>query len=85
MKVYSLQSSKQRNIYGFTPDAKGTNLPAALAPWNKHGQHDVKIGEPPRIGVRTEDILAGIERDGFYLAGVSIRVTMVDPRTGKPL
>jgi hypothetical protein len=75
MKVYMFHSGKNHEMYGFTPDKNGANLPADLAPWTKHSELDVNLGEPPRTGVPTEDILDGIKRDGFLVAGVRITVT----------
>jgi len=75
MKVYLFNSEKHRNMYGFTPDQTGGNLPKEFGPWSKFKELDVNPGEPPRAGVKTEDILDGIKRDGFHLARVEIKVT----------
>ena len=75
MKVYSFHSKKNHQVYGFTPDATGGNLPPAFAPWAKFHELDVNPGDPPRVAVKSEDILEGIRRDGFYLAGVQIKIT----------
>jgi hypothetical protein len=71
MKVYSF-TGKQSDVYGFTPDASGANLPATYAPWQLHGANDVDPTDGPRMGVASKDILAGIGKDGYYLASVTI-------------
>ena len=75
MRVFSFHSGKDHRVYGFTLDRTGGNLPAAFAPWRKHGEHDVNPGDGPRIGVHTDAILDGIKRDGFHLAAIEIKVT----------
>jgi hypothetical protein len=34
--------------------------------WAPRGSVDVNQGDGPRIGANSDDILAGIERDGYY-------------------
>jgi len=75
MKVYAFNSTKNGELYGFTTDKTGANLPANLGPWRYHSEHNMNRGEPPRIAVRTEEVLDGIENKGFQVVGVKITVT----------
>ena len=77
MKVHSFQSGRRSDVYGFTLGASAANLPATYAPWRAHGTHDVKPNDGPRSGVTSRDILAGITKDGYYFASVSIEVGSV--------
>jgi hypothetical protein len=73
--LYSFQSGKNRNLFALTPDAKGANLPSALGPWSKHKEVNVNRGEGPRIGADSDEILEGINRDGFFIGGVKVSFT----------
>jgi hypothetical protein len=65
MKIYIYKRNDGR--YGFTPDSTGSNLPQNLLPWIFSKEVDMTHGEHPRIGVRTEDVLEGIEKNGYYV------------------
>jgi hypothetical protein len=79
MLVYSFQSGQDSEVYGFTLDSSGSNLPALYAPWHAHGTHDINPNDGPRIGVSSSDILGGIQRDGYYLVRVKISVSVIVP------
>jgi hypothetical protein len=56
------------DLYGFTPQAGGGNLPADKGPWARFKSVEMFEDHPgPRIGVDEADVLAAIERQGFYL------------------
>ncbi len=59
------------NSYGFTQDSSGKNLPPEGAPWRAFKEIDLKPGED-RIGVKSDDVINGINKDGYYVTGVKI-------------
>tara|TARA_R110002049_G_scaffold96750_1_gene236457 strand:+ start:407 stop:664 length:258 start_codon:yes stop_codon:yes gene_type:complete len=75
MKVYifgSHKSSMQNEIFGFTEDAQGLNLPEESGPWKFIRETTMNRGEGPRIGENTEKILNDIENVGYCISGASI-------------
>jgi len=84
MLVYSFHSGADREVYGFTQDATGANLPAQYAPWHPHGSHNINPGDGPRIGVDSGAILAGIQANGYYLVRVKITVSVLVPGGATP-
>lgn len=79
MGIYLFWSMSNVEVFGFTSDAEGTNLPDDLAPWVKNGE-----GLALYLGQKVDDIVASpitkaIQRDGFYLA----RCGHMQRRTGK--
>ena len=69
MKVYAFNSTKNGELYGFTTDKAGGNLPADLGPWRYHSEHNMNRGEPPRIAVRTEGSSTALRTKGFRWLG----------------
>jgi hypothetical protein len=71
MPIYLFWSQKDVKVFGFTADARGTNLPAALAPWERNGD-----GTPIYTGPNeslddlsaSNKIVRAVQCDGFYLA-----------------
>jgi hypothetical protein len=56
------------NLFGFTREATGDNLPADRGPWTPFKSIEIVEDHPaPRIGVNEADIIGGIENQGFYL------------------
>ena len=51
-----------------TDDVTGGKLPKPKSAWKADGLTKVITGGRPRFGVETAEIIACIERDGFYLA-----------------
>jgi hypothetical protein len=69
--VYFFQSKRDNEIFGFTLQEDGKNLPDHFAPYEAVGSAD---------GVVTS-VVEAINRDGFYLE----RVVLTDPsRTKRP-
>jgi hypothetical protein len=72
MKIHLFKSAREPDVFGFTGDETGNNLPVELGPWTRSGG-----GAPIETGPGT-DALAGIgssgpmmeaiEKDGFYVA-----------------
>lgn len=68
MKVYVFRSRKDPEVYGFTSDDTGMNLPADLEPWQAQG------GAMPTAQARASDIILDTIRDrGFYLMRSALR------------
>ena len=64
MKVYVFRSAKDPDVYGFTSDQTGENLPADLKPWRAQGG-----GVAMPIGNTTDNelLLQTIESEGCYI------------------
>ena len=63
MQVYIFTSAHRRTVHAFTPDASGTNLPTAYAPWRQDGWGTA-------VSVDAADpISVGIQMDGYLLVG----------------
>ena len=79
MTVHIFQCSTIRNRSGLTQDITGNNLPNNFCEggrWTFSQTIQVNIGDPPRIGGGTaEDIIAHIERDGYYIVDTIIQTT----------
>jgi len=75
MHVFTVKSRARPDVTGFTTWRTDSNLPEELGPWDFGGQGAMHAGDPV-IGVYrgAETVLAGIERDGFYVGRVEVRV-----------
>jgi hypothetical protein len=82
MRLYVFRSGRESDVFGYTADPSGVNLPGALGPWMRSGQSPLDI-EPEahaaRLGV-SEPVVAAVERDGFYIA----RSETIERMTGVP-
>lgn len=70
MKVYVFKGKSQ--IFGFTPDQSGSNLPSEHQPWKKFKELDIVRGETPRIAVNTDEVLDSIAKRGYHIQGATI-------------
>ena len=62
MKVYVFRSGRDPEVYGFTSEVTGSNLPADLEPWQAQG------GAMPATQATASDMILETLRDrGFYL------------------
>ncbi|MGX7951425.1 hypothetical protein ACWPM1_02555 [Tsuneonella sp. HG249] len=50
-----------------TNDRSGSNLPKSSFAWKADGQTDVSKGGRGRFGETSDEIIATIERDGFFI------------------
>ena len=74
MHVFTFRSHAQPETTGFTTRRTGANLPDELGPWILVNQGAMHAGEPVTGVYRGADaILAGIKREGFYVARVKVR------------
>ena len=76
MTLHLFKCSNRQTRTDLTPDRTGANLPAIACQggnWIYWKTIDVNIGDPGRIGAPTaEEILAAIQRDGYYINDVVI-------------
>jgi len=74
MKIHCFKSLTKPDTYAFTADTDGTCLPQAIGPWKRFKFIDVDQINPPKIAGPLELILAGIEKDGYYVTSVPIAI-----------
>jgi len=84
MKLTLFRSAKEPDIFGFTADMTGSNLPAEFGPWLKAGEStsaQTYAGTSLDGLASSDPVIKAVERDGFYLArsGVTVAPTP-DPR-----
>jgi hypothetical protein len=76
MQVFIYRSEKYRDVFGFTPDKGGENLPADFGPWKAEGHAAMHAGAPVAgVSGGTDVVLEGIKTEGFYLARMTTNVT----------
>jgi len=61
MKLYKFISGRRNAL---TKDKSGSNLPGGK--WTFESEIGINAGDGPRIGASSADILAGVERDGYF-------------------
>jgi hypothetical protein len=73
MHVFTFRSRTYPGITGFTTWRSGSNLPDEIGPWMFVRQGAIHPGDPVAgIYGGGDTVLAGIERDGFYLGRVVV-------------
>jgi hypothetical protein len=71
MAIFLFHSTKESDVFGFTADPIGSNLPAAFAPWRRSGggtAAQAYAGSSLDGRAASDPVVKTIERDGFYLA-----------------
>ncbi len=72
MKLTLFHSTKQTDLFGFTADPSGSNLPDEFGPWQRAGEGSAAqtyAGTSLRGGVASSDpVIKAVELHGFYLA-----------------
>ena len=53
-----------------TNDITGANLPGVESRWIADGQTEIKEGRGKRFGVEVGEIIATIQREGYYVGAV---------------
>ena len=81
MTITLFRSTKEPDVFGFTVDPTGSNLPAQLGPWQSAGAGTVatSYAETNLDGLALSDpVMRAIKQDGFYLtrSGVTDTVTL---------
>ena len=85
MAVFIFRSQTQTDIFGFTEDAKGSNLPSQFAPWISAGGGQAMPTGQGIAGVGgTDAVLAGIKGDGYYLARSGTVTVSRQTRSARP-
>jgi hypothetical protein len=84
MKIHLFQSTRELDVFDFTSDKRGANLPADLAPWTRSGE-GCAVETGPDIAVlagggSSDPVVSAIEHGGFYVA----RSETISRRTGIP-
>jgi hypothetical protein len=67
MNVYFFRSELDGDVFGFTMDPRGTNLPDEFAPWK------ITSSVPTGHGI-AKPVLEALECDSFYLMRVGPNV-----------
>jgi len=70
MKIHIFQG--QSDTFGLTPDETGANLPPQHGPWKQFKVVEMKAGGRPLIGASPDEVLAAVEKEGFFLSNVSV-------------
>lgn len=73
------QSATDPEVFGFTQDATGQNLPEKFAPWRKSNQGGslyLGIGESSAQLGADDPVVRAVQTQGFYLVGVPSRGPM---------
>jgi hypothetical protein len=74
MHVLTFRSRVRPEITGVTPWRTGANVPEDFRPRVLAGQRALHVGDPVTGIYRGADtVLAGINRDGFYIARTDVR------------
>src|SRR3954447_11236727 len=81
MTITLFRSTKEPDVFGFTVDPTGSNLPAQLGPWQSAGAGTVatSYAETNLDGLALSDpVMRAIKQNGFYLtrSGVTNTVTL---------
>jgi hypothetical protein len=74
MRVHVFENAIEPDLYGFSSDRDGNNLPPERGQWKYFKTIDMAVGKTPRWGVSSEKALEAIEKDGFYLTTGQIRL-----------
>ena len=78
MKLTLFRSTKDPDVFGFTADPTGSNLPDEFGPWPKAGEGTAAqayAGDSLGGIASSDPVVRAVERDGFYLARSGPTVT----------
>jgi hypothetical protein len=70
MAISLFRSTKEPDVFGFTADPTGANLPGEFAPWRKSGggtAAQAYAGSTLDGLAASDPVVKAVERDGFYL------------------
>jgi hypothetical protein len=70
MKLSLFKSTTEADLFGYTADPSGGNLPAEFGPWLKAGEGspaEAHAGQGPNGLSPSDPISTAVARDGFYL------------------
>jgi hypothetical protein len=69
MAISLFRSTKQPDVFGFTADPSGSNLPAEFAPWQRSGGETAAqayAGSSLEGLAASDPVVRAIEHDGFW-------------------
>jgi hypothetical protein len=76
MLLHLFTSGADPEVFAFTADPTGTNLPTELKPWQKSGSAlNVRSGEAIGPAGSSAAIIDGVRTDGYYLARGGVKIT----------
>jgi hypothetical protein len=82
MRLHIFRSGREPDVFGYTADESGVNLPRGLGPWMRAEKEPLDV-EPdasaPGLGA-SGPVIARVARDGFYVA----RSETIERITGVP-
>jgi hypothetical protein len=82
MQIYLFWSETDSEVFGFTANIEGENLPAGFAPWSKSGQGGALYLGPAEdltaLSV-SNSVIRAVQRDGFYLGRSCSSVDVCSP------
>jgi hypothetical protein len=69
MNLHLFRSGKEPDMFGFTPDATGADLPAELAPWTRSGEGVAQQAWPIEGAryIQFAPIFDAVGHDGYYV------------------
>ena len=79
LKLTLFRSTKEPDIFGFTSDPTGHNLPGQFGPWHKAGQGSsaqTYAGNSLEGLALSDPVIRAVEHEGYYLARSGITVTL---------
>jgi len=66
MLLYKFGAAVGQRV-ALTAAHSGKNLPADGAPWKPMGTMRIEPGGTPLIGASSDEIIAGIQKEGFFI------------------
>jgi hypothetical protein len=88
MKLALFRSAKETDLFGFTTDLTGSNLPSELAPWQKAGEGscaDTYAVEGLEGLALSDPVVRALASDGFYLARSGVVVEAGEVPAATPI
>jgi hypothetical protein len=78
-KLTLFRSTKEPDIFGFTSDPSGNNLPGQFGPWLKAGAGSLAqtyAGDSLEGLALSDPVIRAVQHEGYYLARSGIAVTL---------
>lgn len=74
MNVHVFRCSSNPNLFGFTKDAKGSNLPAdrCSGAWDYFKEMRNVVHGQSLVGVDADTLLSDLKQDGYHLGGAEV-------------
>jgi hypothetical protein len=79
MKFTLFRSTKEPDMFGFTSDPTGNNIPGQFGPWLKAGEGSsaqTYAGDSLEGLALSDPVIRAVEHEGFYLARSGITSTL---------